>query len=127
LIVEVALWVGSSVLVAVISTLCAALMVVGAVYKPLTTAPIFGLSDQVTAVLEVPFTLALNCLDRPADREGDLGLSETLTAAGVGVAGDATATAGPIIMVALAVKVGLAMLVAEIVTSESALTELGVV
>jgi len=121
---EVAVWVVSATLVAVIWTICVALIVVGAVYNPLLTVPTLGLSDQVTAVLELPLTVAVNCFDWPAFNDGDLGLSEILTVDGGGVV-TAGVMAGPSRMVALADLVGSARLVAKIVTNESALTELG--
>jgi len=125
LIVDVALLVGSATLVAVRATDCAELIVAGAVYRPLTTVPKLGLSDQVTAVSELPLTVAANCFDWPAVRDGALGLSEMLTAVVAGVV--VGATVGDSMIVALVVWLGKAMLVAEIVTSESALTELGAV
>ena len=61
-IVAVADFVPSATLVAVIMTLCPALIVAGAVYRPvLESAPTAGLSDQVTLVLLVPVTVAVNC------------------------------------------------------------------
>jgi len=69
LIVDVAHWVGSATLVAVSVTDCAELIVAGAVYRPFSTAPTLGLSDQVTAVLELPLTVAVNCFDWPAVSE----------------------------------------------------------
>jgi len=55
-------WVASATLVAVMMTLCPALIVAGAVYRPvLESAPTAGLSDQVTLVLLVPVTVAVNC------------------------------------------------------------------
>jgi hypothetical protein len=121
LIAAVALLVVSAALVAVIVMLCARLAVAGAVYKPLTTRPILGLSDQVTAVSEVPLTEAVNWVEWPPARERTFGVSETLTGAVVA----SGVMAGPSVMVALAVLVGSAALVAKMVTSESAVTELG--
>ena len=110
LIVDVALWVLSAELVAVIWILCAAIIVAGAVYKPPTTVPTFALSDQVTAVFEVPLTTTVYCLDWPAASEiGIFGFIEILTAvvaAGAAVVGVAGVVAGPNIMVALALWVG---------------------
>lgn len=122
----VALWVVSATLVAVIWTVCVALMVAGAVYNPLLTVPALGLSDQVTPVLELPLTVALNCFDWLAFREALLGFRVILTVDGGGVV-TAGVMAGPRRMVALADLVGSARLVARMVTSESELTELGAV
>ena len=58
--VAVALWAGLAALVAVTVMLWAALIVAGAVYKPLTPLPTLGLSDQVTAVSLLPVTAAVN-------------------------------------------------------------------
>jgi hypothetical protein len=121
-------WVVSATLVAVIWITCVALIVEGAVYNPLLTVPTLGLSDQVTAVLELPLTVAVNCLDCPAVSDGDLGLKVMLTFdAGGGGGVTADVMAGPRRMVALADLVGSATLVARIVTSESEPTELGAV
>ena len=60
LTIAVALLVGSATLVAVIVTGCDAPIVAGAVYNPLTRLPTLGLSDQVTAVLLLPVTVAPN-------------------------------------------------------------------
>jgi hypothetical protein len=49
------------------------------VYKPFTTVPTFGLSDQVTAVFEVPVTVATNWLFWPAVKPRAVGYIETLT------------------------------------------------
>ncbi len=116
----------SAALVAVIWTTCIALTVEGAVYNPLLTVPTWGFSDQVTAVFEVPLTVALNCFDWPAASDGDFGFRVTLTVDGGGVV-TAGVMAGPRRMVALADLVGSARLVARIVTSESEPTELGAV
>jgi hypothetical protein len=56
----------STTLVAVIVTLWALLTVAGAVYAPFTNVPTLGLKDQVTAVLPVPVTEALNVVVAPA-------------------------------------------------------------
>jgi hypothetical protein len=121
LIVAVALLVVSAALVAVIVMLCATLIVVGAVYKPFTTLPVLELSDQVTATLEVPLTVAVNWVAWPGAKEIVVGVSETLSGAVV----PPDVLAGASAMVALAVLVGSATLAAEIVTCEPALTELG--
>ena len=57
-----AVLVESAVLVAVTVTELEAEIVAGAVYKPLVEiVPTAGFSDQVTAVLVVPKTVAVNC------------------------------------------------------------------
>ena len=126
LIVDVEILVESATLVAEILTAVAAGISAGAVYKPLTIVPTLGLSDQVTAVLEDPLTVAVNFIAWPALNAGPLGFSEMLTAVGCGVVG-AGVVAGPSTIVAVAVLVGSAKLVAEIVTKESELTVLGAV
>ena len=80
----------------------------------------------MTAVLELPETVALSCFDWLALSEVDLGFKVMLTFDGGGVV-TAGAMAGPRRMVALADLVGSATLVARIVTNESELTELGAV
>lgn len=120
-------WVVSATLVAVTWITCVALIVDGAVYNPLLTVPTLGLSDQVTPVLELPFTVAVNCRDWPAFSDGDLGFKVMLTFVAGGGVVTAGVMAGPRRMVALADLVGSARLVARIVTSESALTLLGAV
>jgi hypothetical protein len=110
----------SAWLVAEMVTLCAALTLLGAIYKPLRTVPTFGLSDQVTAVFEVPLIVAVNCLEWPAAKDAVFGAIVILT--GVVAAG---VMAGPSWIVALAVLVGSASLIATIVTSESEVTETG--
>ena len=122
----VALWVVSATLVAVIWIACVALTAAGAVYNPLLTVPTLGLRDQVTAVLELPLTVAVNCFDCPPFNEALLGLRVILTLDGGGVV-TAGVMAGPSRTVALADLVGSTRLVAMMVTSESALTELGAV
>lgn len=125
LIVADALWVASARLVAVTVTFWVAVIVAGAVYKPFASEPILGLSDHVTPVLELPLTVAVNCFDRPAASEVELGFSEMLTAVVVGALTAGVATAGPSMIVALAIFVESARLVAEMVTRESEATELG--
>ncbi len=44
--------------------------------------PVPGLKDQVTAVFEVPLTLALNCCVCPAFKLEVAGLAETATVGG---------------------------------------------
>jgi len=53
--------VGSAALVAVMVTVCAALIVDGAVYIPFRRLPTVGLIDQVVEVLLLPVTVAVNC------------------------------------------------------------------
>jgi hypothetical protein len=126
LIVEVDFLVGSATLVAVIVTALAAGILSGAVYKPFTNVPTLGLNDQVTSVLEVPLTIAAYCLDWPALIDRFFGFSEMLTTVACGVVA-AGAAAGPSRIVAVAVWLGSAKLVAEIVTKELDVTLLGAV
>ena len=58
--VAVADFVGSATLVAVMVTVCAALMLEGAVYNPFDRVPSEGGMDQVTEVFELPLTAAAN-------------------------------------------------------------------
>jgi hypothetical protein len=98
----VAILVGSATLDAVIVTVCPLEMVAGAVYTPFTMVPTAGLSDQVTAVLPVPVTEALNVAAAPAPSDAEAG--PIVTATGVSDT------------VALAVLVESAALVAVTVT-----------
>ena len=51
----------SATLVAVIVTVCGALMIDGAVYSPFDRLPMVAFMDQVTAVFPVPVIVAVNC------------------------------------------------------------------
>jgi hypothetical protein len=55
-ITAVAVFEGSAALVAANTTVCAVLIVAGAVYKPFVTVPTASDNDQVTAVLFVPLS-----------------------------------------------------------------------
>ena len=74
---------GSATLVAVMVTDCAVLITEGAVYNPFDKLPSEGVMDQVTEVLELPVTVAVNCLLCDAFREALAGLTPTLTCCGV--------------------------------------------
>lgn len=78
------------------------LTVAGAVYTPFTSVPTAGVSDQVTEVLLVPVTEAVNVADLPAPSDTEAG--PTVTATGINVT------------VALAVLVESAALLAVTVT-----------
>jgi hypothetical protein len=94
----------SAELVAVIVTLWVALMLDGAVYKPLAdTVPTAGFNVQVTAVFVLPVTLVVNCWVWEADRLIEAGLT-------------VTATGGVRVTIALANLLAFAALVAVIVT-----------
>jgi hypothetical protein len=54
----------------------------GAVYKPLDETVPSPVNDQVTAVLVVPVTVAVNCCVPPPPNEADVGDTDTATAAG---------------------------------------------
>src|SRR5215467_897647 len=96
--------VGSATLVAVMVTICAEEIVAGAVYKPaVIRVPTDGFMLQVTAVLPVPLTVAVNCCWPLAVRVTDTGVTDT-------------ATVGVSATVALADLVGSATLVAVMVT-----------
>ena len=70
---------GSATLVAVMVTDLELLIVEGAVYSPFDKVPIDGeLMDQVTAVFELPLTVAVNCMVWAADRIAVIGLMPTL-------------------------------------------------
>jgi hypothetical protein len=73
-------FVGSAALTAVTVTVCALEMEAGALYKPVfVTVPISGLTDQLTPVLVVPPTVAVNCCAWDAPREMLAGLTVTVT------------------------------------------------
>jgi hypothetical protein len=72
----------SATLVAVIITDCALLMTDGAVYNPFDKLPTEGFMDQVTEVVELPVTVAANCLVWDAVRVALEGLKLTLTPGG---------------------------------------------
>jgi hypothetical protein len=75
--------VGSATLVAVMVMVCAEEIAAGAVYKPLVVSvPTDGFMLQVTAVLFVPITAAVNCCWPLAVRVADVGLTDTATGAG---------------------------------------------
>src|SRR5579863_8351006 len=85
--VAVADLVVSATLVAVMVTVCVVGMVPGAVYKPLLdSVPANGLMLQVTAVLLVPVTVAVNCCWPFAVRVAVDGLTDTVTGLRVTVA-----------------------------------------
>jgi hypothetical protein len=66
--------------VAVIVTVCWVKIVEGARYKPAAERlPTAGDTDQVTAELEVPLTLAVNCWLRAANKLTVAGLTDTDT------------------------------------------------
>ena len=69
----------SATLVAVMVTDCAVLITEGAVYNPFDKLPSEGVMDQVTEVLELPVTVAVNCLLCDAVRLALRGLTPTLT------------------------------------------------
>jgi hypothetical protein len=81
----VALLVVSAAEVALTCTGCCELIELGAVYRPeAESVPMLGLIDQVTAVFEVPLTVAVNCWVPPAGRLAVPGVTliETTAAAG---------------------------------------------
>jgi hypothetical protein len=69
----VAVLLGSARLAAVIVTVCRLETVAGAVYTPFVMVPTAGLSDQVTAVLPVPVTEAVNVAAPPAPSDTEAG------------------------------------------------------
>src|SRR4051794_26833374 len=70
----------SAWLVAVTVTVCWVVMLAGAVYRPvLLMLPTFGPIDQVTAVLALPVTVAVNCWVCPAFSVAVAGATETET------------------------------------------------
>ena len=75
----IAVLVGSATLDAIIVTVCRMETVAGAVYTPFTMVPTAGLSDQVTAVLPVPVTEALNVAAAPAPSDAEAGPIDTAT------------------------------------------------
>ncbi len=76
LIVAVADFVGSTMLVALIVTDWVLVTVDGAVYRPvLDSVPTAGLRDQVTLVFVVPVTVAVNCCVCETERLADAGVT----------------------------------------------------
>jgi len=76
-----AILVGSAALVAETTTVCGEVMDPGAIYKPLgEIVPTEGLTAQVTAVLVVPDTAAVNCWLCDAIRRVVAGVMEIETA-----------------------------------------------
>src|SRR5215471_9784671 len=75
-----AVFVGSATLRAVITTLCEAAMLAGAVYRPLLSiVPTFGERDHVTAVFAVPKTVGVSLCEPPAYVVNTVGFSATET------------------------------------------------
>ena len=72
-------------LVAMMVTDCETLMTEGAVYNPFAKLPSEGVMDQVTEVLELPVTVAVNCLLCDGVRVAFRGLTPTLTLPAAGV------------------------------------------
>src|ERR1019366_4622382 len=102
--VALAYLVGSATLVAFTVTVCAAAMLAGAVYRPAAEiVPTFGLSVHVTALLEVPPTVAVYCWVWEPASVAESGVNEIVTG-------------GLSVTVALADLVGSATLVAFTVT-----------
>ena len=64
---------------------CAVLITDGAVYSPFDKLPSEGFMDQVTEVLELPVTVAVNCVLCDAVRVVFRGLTPTLTPPAAGV------------------------------------------
>jgi hypothetical protein len=81
-ILELALFVGSAALAAVTVTVCAELMVEGALYKPFVSVPTLGDIDQFTPVLVDPVTVAARVVDCPPISEAVAGVREMETEAG---------------------------------------------
>jgi hypothetical protein len=112
----VAVLVESATLVAVTVTFWLAVMDEGAVYKPVESmfpAPA-GLSDQVTAVLLVLVTVAVNCWVSSAVKVADVGETDTAITAG-----------GVRVIFAVPVTLESAELVAVTVTVADAVTDEG--
>jgi len=78
-IFAVAVLVLSAALAAVTVTVCEADTVAGAVYTPFVTVPTAGDSDQFTAVLVDPLTVALSVVDFPPVRVAVVGETEIET------------------------------------------------
>jgi hypothetical protein len=105
--VAAAVLVESATLVAVTVTVCWEVTLAGAVYRPdEEIEPTFGEMDQVTAVLEVPVTVAANCWG------GDAGVKLTLA----GATDTDTVADGTSVTVAAAVLLVSATLVAVTAT-----------
>jgi hypothetical protein len=84
-----AIFVESAALVAVMTAVCWLETEAGAVYKPLwLTVPSPGLRDQLTALLELPVTVAANCIACVGPKVVVAGLIDTVigwTAGGPGL------------------------------------------
>jgi hypothetical protein len=115
---------GSAELAAVTVIVSCDVTLAGAVYSPLASVPTFGVRDQDTPELSAPCTDAVNCADWPARNVVVPWAIEMLTFETVGMDGDRGCASNT---VAVAVTLGLAILVAEIVTWDSLLIEGGAV
>ena len=74
----------SATLVTVTVTACCVLTVDGVVYSPVgEIVPVFGLSAQVTAVLVVLSTVAVNCCVWPGATVAAVGVTETAIGGGM--------------------------------------------
>lgn len=69
----------SAELVAITVTVCALLIVAGAVYTPFTSVPTEGFINQITPLLLVPVTEALKVVDAPAPSDTEDGAIVTPT------------------------------------------------
>ncbi len=79
LTVAIDVFVGSATLWAVTLTVCELRIVDGAVYRPVEEiVPTNGLIDQVTDVLVVPATVAVNCCEAEGVKLAVDGLIDTL-------------------------------------------------
>jgi len=103
----------SAMLVAATVMLCCVVIVEGALYIPFVTVPIAGVTDQATAVFELPVTDAENCIDWLGDSDAEEGDMDTDTGLGCSMTE------------ALAVAPGASELVAINVTVVWAVTEAG--
>ena len=98
----VAVFVTSAELAAFTVTVCADVIVAGAVYRPLVEMlPTNGLIDHVTALFVDPPTVAVNCCVLPAASVDVAGLSETCT--GTNVTEALLDNWGPVIVVTVTV------------------------
>jgi hypothetical protein len=115
---------GSATLLAVTVMVSWVAILAGAVYIPFEITPTFGVTDQLTSLSAKPSTTAVNCADWPAASVAGPEVIEMLTRLCAGIMGPWGCTSNT---VAVAVLVGSATLVAEMITFESSTKDDGAV
>src|ERR1700728_1858936 len=102
--VPVANLVGSTTLVAVTWTVCWLAIIAGALYTPFAIVPTWELKDQVTAVFEVPLSLAVKVTLSPPVSDVDP-LADKVTATGFSVTVAVANLVGSATLVAITLRV----------------------